>query len=279
MTENLPKYEDRRKILARDPLCCADGFRVLCRLVLRHLFGVRVCPYCPDCNSDRWSGPACQDRLGSSATAVGGVFGRVDAYFGSIENQKAGAFHLHCQLFVQCMHQHTPLLELFQIFKKKKSRIAEEYLAYTNHVSKASYNDIDEWKARRPQREADWPEYPADLELISKPGYISADSWMHEVAGRAPSNEEYAKQYRFDVHRIQECRQHHVHIPDEEGNRKPLTHCKRKDGPRKCKANFPKSGEMCLTQPAVICRGLAAKCDLPVKGARNAFGLLERQAK
>ena len=31
-------YEVRRSITARDPLCCSDGFRVLCRLVLRHVF-------------------------------------------------------------------------------------------------------------------------------------------------------------------------------------------------------------------------------------------------
>ena len=47
----LPTYEERQKLLARDPLACADGFRVLCRLALKHLFGMRVCPKCPDCNA------------------------------------------------------------------------------------------------------------------------------------------------------------------------------------------------------------------------------------
>ena len=159
--------------------------------------------------------------------------------------------------------------------KEESSSIVEEYLAYTNHVSKASYDDIETWKAHRLKREADWPEYAGILELISKPAYISSDSWKYAADRRAPTQEEYAKQYRVGAQRIQERRQHHVHIPDEEGNRKPLTHCKRKDDPMKCKANFPKTGELCLTQAAVICKGLAAKCDLPVKGARNALGCLK----
>ena len=43
----IPTYEARRRVTARDPLCCSDGFRVLCRLILRHVCGVRTCPYCP----------------------------------------------------------------------------------------------------------------------------------------------------------------------------------------------------------------------------------------
>ena len=104
-SERLPCYDDRRTIVARDPLCCSDGFRVLCRLVLRHVFGVRVCPYCPDCNSDNTFALGCQDRVGSSATCSGGVFGRVDAAFGSVENQKVfldGANHT--TKFRNCFH-------------------------------------------------------------------------------------------------------------------------------------------------------------------------------
>ena len=107
-----PQYEVRRRITARDPLCCSDGFRVLCRLVLRHIFGVRTCPYCPYCGAEEFKGPSCQDRLGCSSSAVGGVFGRVEVVFGSVENQKAGSLHLHAQLFVQCLHQHVPLYEV-----------------------------------------------------------------------------------------------------------------------------------------------------------------------
>ena len=68
---DVPGYTTRRSILARDPLSCSDGFRIICRLVLRYVFGVRICPYCPSCNHENFKGPACQDRRGSSATVLG----------------------------------------------------------------------------------------------------------------------------------------------------------------------------------------------------------------
>ena len=111
----LPDYEQRRSILDRDPLCCSDGFRVLCMLAMRHLMGIRVCPRCPHCNDVGYDGVPCQDIEGSSATSGGGVFGRVDAVFGAIENQEAGALHMYAQLFLQCLHQHTPLAEIVSL--------------------------------------------------------------------------------------------------------------------------------------------------------------------
>merc|ERR1712012_574720 len=91
-----PTHDDRRTIVARNPLSRSDTSRVLCRLVLRHLFGVRTCPSHPYCNcsssaNTSWSlcGERCQDTMGSVATVNGVIFGRVDALFGSVENQKA----------------------------------------------------------------------------------------------------------------------------------------------------------------------------------------------
>lgn len=85
----------------------------------------------------------------------------------------------------------------------------------------------------------------------------------------------YAQSYAEDAQAVQMRRQHHVHVMGDDGERKPLTHCRRKDDPTKCKANFPRTGELCLTQPAVICRGLASKCGLPAKGARNVLGCIK----
>ena len=88
-------------------------------------------------------GPPCQDRRGSSATVLGGVFGRVDAVFGSVENQKAGALHLHLQLFIQHMHQRMPLYELFRKLRDAMhNTIVAEYLGYVNHVCKTTYDDV-----------------------------------------------------------------------------------------------------------------------------------------
>ena len=97
----LPAYGARRAILARDPLASVDGFRLLCEVVFEHLWGVRMCPYCPKCNTEEHLTP-CHDMLGSSATAEGGTFGRVDAVYASREAQKSkGSLHAHSQVFVQ----------------------------------------------------------------------------------------------------------------------------------------------------------------------------------
>ena len=232
------------------PGVCVRGVnKVLCRLVLHHIFGVKVCPYCPECNSNGWRGPPCQDSLGSNATAVGGVFGRVDAFFGSIENQKGGALHLHGQLFAQCLHQHTPLHDVLHKIRTTKADIVKEYLAYANHVSRASYPDPAGWKSAQVRREEDWPEYKSDPILLSKPEYLSKECVQTDDA--------FSQAYARDIQAVQERRQHHVHIVDQHGERQPLTHCRRKEDPKKCKANFPKTGELVLTEPAVVCKGLA----------------------
>ena len=105
MRDNLPPYDVRKKILAGDALASVDGFRIMILLTFEHLFGIRFCPNCPDCNTTTCP---CQDIVGSVATALGGIFGRIDAVFTSIEAQKStGSLHAHSQLFIQCLHEHT----------------------------------------------------------------------------------------------------------------------------------------------------------------------------
>ena len=89
----IPKSGKRRQILARDPLASVYGFRMLCKIVMATLFGVRICSKCPDCN---FKEGGCVDAFGSVALSEGGSFGRSDGYYGSIENQKEDSQHLHC---------------------------------------------------------------------------------------------------------------------------------------------------------------------------------------
>ena len=127
----VPSYDERRAILARDPLAAVDGFRITVRLAYEHVFGMRVCAYCPDCNSHEYGLPPCQDIFGSNATAEGGSFGRVDAGYTSIEAQKAtGSLHAHSQIFVQCIHQHTPLEEVLNVIRAQPQHVAQRYLRY-----------------------------------------------------------------------------------------------------------------------------------------------------
>ena len=44
----LPSWQQRRALLARDPLASVDGFRTLLQLLLQHLFGLNFCSRCPD---------------------------------------------------------------------------------------------------------------------------------------------------------------------------------------------------------------------------------------
>ena len=128
LLDRLPSDEDRRAMMARDPMASVDGFRALCSLAYEHLFGLRVCPFCPDCNNAE-SGDTvpCQDFFGSNATPEGGIFGRVDGAISSIEAQKsAGSLHKHSQLHVQCVHQHTPLREIFADISGGNRALVEE---------------------------------------------------------------------------------------------------------------------------------------------------------
>ena len=236
----LPSYKDRQKLLARNPLACADGFRILCRLVFRDLFGVRACANCPDCNMSR--GP-CQDIFGSNASPEGGVYGRADACIGSCENQKSGALHLHGQLFVQCIHQLTPLKEIMAKIRAGRRDIVEGSLAYNAHVCKQTYDEREGWEredgsGRRLEREEKWPEYEDVALMLSRPAYQRHQPNIHVLSPEVPRSvlvedgEAWSESFNGDVQLLQEHKQHHVHIPDQDGVRQPLTHCRREDDPR-----------------------------------------------
>ena len=121
--DRLPAYDDRRQILATDSLASVDGFRIMIQLTFQHLFGVNCCPKCPACTHDNSKHP-CQGLFGSNATAKGGILGRVDAVYTSIEAQKStGSLHAHSQVFVQCLHQHTNIYQIMEKLREKPDSI------------------------------------------------------------------------------------------------------------------------------------------------------------
>ena len=125
-------------------------------LTLRHLLGVRFCPRCPNCAA---SERPCSDAFGSNALATGGVLGRVDAVFGSIECQKSGTLHAHLQVFVQCRHQRGSLAGLLDLGKPELQTLLQRYASYTAHVRRSVYCDPDGWERDRAAVEEEWPEY------------------------------------------------------------------------------------------------------------------------
>ena len=147
--ERVPAGDKRRSLISRDALACVDGFRTIVHLFMEYFLGMRCCIDCPNC--------ACTDLFGSNARPEGGILGRVDGIYGSIEAQKsAGSLHLHVQVFVQCLHQHTPLHILLEEFRSTLPRLFNDYAKYKAHVCRQKYEDPDVWKARKDDTEIAW---------------------------------------------------------------------------------------------------------------------------
>ena len=65
---------------------------------------------CPARSEEADDEESCMDLNGSCASPEGGICGRGDAAHGSFEAQKvAGSLHIHVEVNVACLHQHTPL--------------------------------------------------------------------------------------------------------------------------------------------------------------------------
>ena len=114
---DVPDYDLRRLMNARDPVSCVYAFRVSIMVVVASLFGIRMCPDCPHCNT---SEKPCMDSFGSNANAMGGSAGRADAMIGAVEAQKAeGVLHIHMFLYLQMLHQHKTLAEIGELIRAK----------------------------------------------------------------------------------------------------------------------------------------------------------------
>ena len=265
MLEWLPSYDERRAILSRDGLSSVDGFRISVLLVCEYIFGMRVCAKCPDCNHEGTNGKPCQDLFGNNAYSDGGSFGRADGIYISIEAQKsAGSLHAHGQLHIECLHQHTPLVEVMQTVAKQKS-IVTGYLRYKRHVCREEYEDLNGWeKERRESTERAWPEYRDSVSLVSSRQYLKSDidstAWL----------DAYLKVH---VQNIQELKQNHVHTVNGKGERVPLAHCRRADNPKKCKGDFPRTLWI-IEKAVVLCRGIMKRMGMPLGGKRNRLGSL-----
>ena len=121
-TIELPDYDTRRLIHARDPLCAVDAFHVAVRVVLAQLLGIRMCPDCPHCNK---GASPCQDIFGSNAEPQGGIIGRCDAIFGAVETQKSGTLHYHLLAFLRA--------------RIEKSRLHRGLLVLERHVERQDH--------------------------------------------------------------------------------------------------------------------------------------------
>ena len=151
---DIPGYDLRRLILARDPLAASLAFAVQIRLVLATILGFRMCPECPHCAET--SNP-CMDAFGSCAEAVGGIAGRCDGIAGAVECQKSkGSLHLHFWCYAQRLHQFKSLEEIGKMLEERLVS-ATDLKRFAEHLCNESYplsnelaNEINELERRWP---------------------------------------------------------------------------------------------------------------------------------
>ena len=124
------------------------------------LFGVGMCSTCPGCNrgcGDVW----CQGLFGSSVKAEGGILGRIDAEYISVEAQKGtGSLHAHSQLLVRCLRHHTPLHEILTPIRRDGNSVVQAYVQYKAHKCRQLYAGAEVAVQKGIDKsEAAWPEY------------------------------------------------------------------------------------------------------------------------
>ena len=205
------------------------------------------------------------------------MLGRVDSIYGSIEAQKsAGSLHLHMQVFVQCLHQHTPLHTLLEKIRSTLPHLFNDYAKYKAHVCRQIYEDPDMWKARQQETEAAWKtQYEASTELIDTPEYLKHNKAKeNSTASITKAAQKWLKSYLMHVQRRQEMRQNHVHVWNDKSKCKmPLTHCQKADNPMKCKAFFPRT-KWLVEKTLVLCKAFLKKRDMPYTGKKKIVGSL-----
>ena len=222
LKDRVPDGDLRRVLISRDALACVDAFRTIVQLVLEHIFGVRCCIRCPNCS--------CTDLFGSNAKPEGGILGRVGAVYGSIEAQKsAGSLHVHFQIFVECLHQHTPLHTLLAQHRAELRFLFEGYAKYKAQVCRQIYADLEGWKSRQTETENAWKhQYENNFDLIDTPSILTTWScWdvarceafrTSSARQKGMSSSRWLEEYLANVQRRQEMRQNHVHVWNDKKN-------------------------------------------------------------
>ena len=283
VTIELPDYDLRRLITARDPLCCVHAFMVMTRILFPLLYGFRMCPKCPHCVDSNFP---CMDRSGSNGTPMGGGAGRADAMVGAVEAQQAeGVLHLHLFLYLQTAHQHATLDEIAKMFEAQLLNI-DAIKAFHSHVRCAELPDPEKMAQERDEIEQAWPAYAKDQSLSQIPGCFwtkardapAAHPWQGDASDSAmrawsEDGDDFRRDYDQRTQHVLSRMNHHIHPKDPStGNRHVLKACRPKGSKENvCKGNFPLENEM-TDEPHLICRCIAEDRDLPHRGSRSMLG-------
>jgi hypothetical protein len=154
------------------------------------------------------------------------------------------------------------LNEVLEKLHPENEGIVQKYCRFKAHVCRQVYADVELATDRLPEREAAWPQNEKTKLLVSRPTYLSQRDNVIAQEERASAGREWLKTNLQHVQTIQELKQHHIHLPNEKGERLPLTHCKRPDNPMKCKGDFPRKSWL-IDKAVVLCKGLLDRMGLP----------------
>ena len=297
----IPGYNLRRLLLAEDPLSAANAFFVQIRTVLATMLGVRMCPNCPHCSETKWP---CQDALGSSAEAMGGIAGRVDALFGAVEAQKTtGGLHYHFFMFVQRLHQYATLKEIAEKLEEGLVQ-AEELKHFLGEICCERYSDVEQFNLDRASLEKNFPTYSEKTEcpgtaprwgeckLGRLPAYAYRDaraapeSFTRSAPDRTTSpvntseGAESKGWFNWIFQYLQSRCQYHIHRlvvdPKTKQEKRLIPNaCATKSNKRECKHEAPWTNRVSpewMTAPLLVCKGIAKQFQLRTSGARNWLG-------
>ena len=276
VTVDFPEYDMRKCIGAKDPLACMLAFWVNVRVIFANLYGLRICPRCPDCVE---SDCPCMDRFGSNASVMGGSLGRLDAGIGAVEAQKKeGVLHLHMYVFAQMVNQFNTLADIAVLLREGLLSV-DAIKRYVSFSRSAAYPDLAKFEAERSSIEAAWPAYVNDISLSraplwafqqsgipALPAEFNSKSWLEDGS---QWNANYYTRLQHSMSRMN----YHIHpmVNTETGERKPLTSCNPKGRPKECKGGFPLDNEVC-EEALLVCECLADKMQLQTTGPKSLLG-------
>ena len=151
------------------------------------------------------------------------------------------------------------------MIRSQRTDLVPRFLRYKAHVSRQMYANTNGIDHRLLKKEAAWPEYKHTASLLLFPQYMTRDnmsttfpaqdgprriapvvSRTAEVPASLSDVEEEGRlwqgQHQRHVQNVQEHMLRRIHILNETtGERVPLTHCRRVDNPKLCKADFPRT--------------------------------------
>ena len=83
--------------------------------------------------------------FGGTAKRDGGIFGRIDAGYASIEAQtSSGSLHAHSQLCLRCLHQRTSVRDILHVARTDGHEFVKGYLEYNALVRRQVYMTPEE---------------------------------------------------------------------------------------------------------------------------------------